>query len=256
MVAIKDLKTHPAQPPGRARNTKDLQPSIRQHGVLEPLLVTQDNYTVSGERRKTAATAVGLQEVPAKILPFDHDDPQALDVLYASNEQQETTHLERLHVLRSYEQHGIGLMAAATRAGVSPTEASFLAKLAKAPEEIQEAIERFDRSKGKDGMAWSAWKEMANEPPEVQLEQLGSGRTKTKQVKADRKKRVEEKKSARMENIETGEAQIALCRQVAENLGQIYTFTTNGASDQAKADIRVALSQAANIMVALRKELA
>jgi hypothetical protein len=42
---------------------------IRRDGVLEPLVITADNYVVSGHRRRSAAVRAGLKAVPCRQLP-------------------------------------------------------------------------------------------------------------------------------------------------------------------------------------------
>ncbi len=218
------LKSHPAQPPGRTRNTKGLQASIRAVGMQVPILLAADAETVlSGSRRVTALLALGFTETEKVIISdVDADTPEAIDLLLASNEQQEMTHCERLHVLQSYELHGLSLRKAAARVGISPTQASFLARLAKAPQEIRDAIEEFDRHRR--GLSFSAWKEMANEPPDVQLQQLHSGRTKGSQVKGDRQGRVEEKATLLDDPSEIF-AEIASAR---ESLGEVLAYVSVG----------------------------
>ena len=40
----------------------ELAASIREHGILEPLIVTADEYIVSGHRRHAAAKLAGLDD--------------------------------------------------------------------------------------------------------------------------------------------------------------------------------------------------
>ncbi len=113
-LKVASLVLHPGQPFARARNTTDLQASMRLHGLLVPILVATDMKTVlSGTRRLTAAKALGWKEIEAQVLDVNRDDPAALDVLAAADEQEEMETLDLLHVLQSYERHGIKLDAAA-----------------------------------------------------------------------------------------------------------------------------------------------
>jgi hypothetical protein len=43
--------------------------SIRKHGIMEPLVITLDDYIVSGHRRHAAAKAAGLKTVPCRRHP-------------------------------------------------------------------------------------------------------------------------------------------------------------------------------------------
>lgn len=67
-----------------------LTQSVREHGILEPLLVRPagDRYElIAGERRYRAAKAVGLEEVPVVVREFD--DRQALQVALIENLQRD-----------------------------------------------------------------------------------------------------------------------------------------------------------------------
>lgn len=68
----------------------DLEASIRQHGVLSPLLVRKaaTGYElISGERRLRASTAAGLAEVPVIII--DAPDVRSLEIALVENLQRE-----------------------------------------------------------------------------------------------------------------------------------------------------------------------
>lgn len=51
-----------------------LAESIRVHGLYEPLVITEDNYILSGHRRWTAAKIAGLKKVPCRIKPVRYAD--------------------------------------------------------------------------------------------------------------------------------------------------------------------------------------
>lgn len=48
--------------------------SVRDKGILEPLVVTLDGYIISGHRRYAAATAAMLESVPCRIYRMERDD--------------------------------------------------------------------------------------------------------------------------------------------------------------------------------------
>lgn len=69
---------------------EDLAHSIRQKGLLEPIIVRRaaDGYeVVAGERRTRAARLAGLDEVPAIVV--DIDDREALEIAITENLQRE-----------------------------------------------------------------------------------------------------------------------------------------------------------------------
>jgi ParB-like chromosome segregation protein Spo0J len=67
--------------------TLRLADSIRAEGVKEPLVITQDNYILSGHRRHMAARMAGLDEVPCRYSDIWHDDPQFVKELAIHNLQ-------------------------------------------------------------------------------------------------------------------------------------------------------------------------
>ena len=70
--------------------------SIRQNGVLEPLVVTQDNFLLSGHRRLVVSRIAGLKEVPCRVEPILHDDPRFVSLLREYNRQRDKSNDERL----------------------------------------------------------------------------------------------------------------------------------------------------------------
>lgn len=68
----------------------DLIESIRQRGVLNPILITGDNLIVSGHRRWGAAIAAGLETVPVVVYTGD-DSLDIEEALIESNRQRSKT---------------------------------------------------------------------------------------------------------------------------------------------------------------------
>lgn len=69
---------------------RELADSIREHGVIQPLIVRpldQGYQIVAGERRWRAARMAGLSEIPAIIR--DLDDTQSLEIAIIENLQRE-----------------------------------------------------------------------------------------------------------------------------------------------------------------------
>lgn len=89
-VPVKNLKPNPYQP----RKTfdpdqlKELEESIRQSGVIQPLIVRKKGRQyeiVAGERRWRAAKAAGLYQVP--VVVRDYDDAAMMEVALVENMQ-------------------------------------------------------------------------------------------------------------------------------------------------------------------------
>ena len=89
MVRITAITANQDQPRSSLGDLQDLQSSINNHGVLEPLLVRPIEggrfELVSGERRFHASMAVGLAEVPCIELRVS--DQQALEIALIENLQ-------------------------------------------------------------------------------------------------------------------------------------------------------------------------
>ncbi len=96
-VPLAEIEPDPAQPRSSMGNLDDLVASIRDKGVLEPLLVRRHpgdadgggrektHLIVSGERRYHAALAAGLFEVP--VIELDVSDQEALEIALIENLQ-------------------------------------------------------------------------------------------------------------------------------------------------------------------------
>jgi ParB family chromosome partitioning protein len=90
MIPIDKVRPNPDQPRKTIGDVRELADSIREKGVLEPLLVRyvprEDTYyIISGERRYHASRAAGLHEVPCieKIA----DDAETLELALIENLQ-------------------------------------------------------------------------------------------------------------------------------------------------------------------------
>jgi ParB family chromosome partitioning protein len=106
-VQIEDIHPNPRQPRTRQdpAKLKELAESIRQHGILQPLLVTPHEDGVSysliaGERRYQAAQIVGLSKVPVLIRRVD--DQGRIELALVENLQR--TDLSPLEAAEGYKQ--------------------------------------------------------------------------------------------------------------------------------------------------------
>ena len=90
MIPVEQIRPNPEQPRKALGDLRELSESIRQKGVLEPLLVRfiprEDcYYIISGERRYHAARAAGLREVPC--IEKSADDAETLEIALIENMQ-------------------------------------------------------------------------------------------------------------------------------------------------------------------------
>lgn len=91
-IPIASIRPNPDQPRRRFSDAEmaTLTASIREHGVLQPVLVTEtlDGYQlIAGERRVRAALAAGLERIPAVIRHLD--DRERLELALIENLQRE-----------------------------------------------------------------------------------------------------------------------------------------------------------------------
>jgi ParB family chromosome partitioning protein len=88
MIAIEQISPNSEQPRKDRGDLKGLTESVREKGVLEPLLVrylpeSEKYMIISGERRYFAARAAGLAEVPC--IEKDADDAETLELALIEN---------------------------------------------------------------------------------------------------------------------------------------------------------------------------
>lgn len=91
-IPIASIRPNPDQPRRRFSEAEmaTLSASIREHGVLQPVLVaeTLDGYQlIAGERRVRAAVAAGLERIPAVVRHLD--DRVRLELALIENLQRE-----------------------------------------------------------------------------------------------------------------------------------------------------------------------
>jgi len=90
MIRVDQIRPNPDQPRKALGDLTELTQSVREKGVLEPLLVRfmarEDcYYIISGERRYHASRAAGLREVPC--IEKTADDAETLEIALIENIQ-------------------------------------------------------------------------------------------------------------------------------------------------------------------------
>jgi ParB family chromosome partitioning protein len=89
MMPLSMIEPNAEQPRTNLGNIEELAASIREKGVLEPILIRNlggNRYQIiSGERRYRAATLAGLDEIPA--IELDVDDKEQLEIALIENIQ-------------------------------------------------------------------------------------------------------------------------------------------------------------------------
>ena len=154
-LSVEEIDRNPRQPRRHfdSDDLKDLAESIREHGVLQPLMVAQpegsDDYVlIAGERRLQAARQAGLSTVPAVIR--EATEEQLLVWALIENLQRED--LNPIEAAEGYRQlaedFDLSHEQIAQRVGKSRSAVTNTLRLLNLPESIRSALESGRISEG------------------------------------------------------------------------------------------------------------
>jgi len=142
---INTLQPNPLQPRGliTPESLVDLIDSIREHGILEPLVVaeTPAGYQIiAGERRWRASKIIGLTQVPCIIKQTSHRG--MLEMAIVENVQRvDLNPLERAQGFkRMMDEFGLGTAEIAQRIGKSQAYVSNSLRLLTLPDALKDAL--------------------------------------------------------------------------------------------------------------------
>jgi ParB family chromosome partitioning protein len=145
-VDVDRITPNPEQPRLAMEQTSldELAASIREHGVLQPILVRPlengEFQLIAGERRWRASKAAGLATIPALVEEIDDDT--ALEISIIENLQRED--LTPLDEAAMYERmvrdHGYSVRRLAQKLGKDKGYLENRLRLADAPEEVRELV--------------------------------------------------------------------------------------------------------------------
>ncbi len=146
IVPIDRIDPNPKQPRVLFEESalEELASSIREHGVLQPILVRPigpNRYQiVAGERRWRASRLAGLVSIPALIEEIDDDT--ALEISIIENLQREDlTPLDEAAMYdRMVHEHGYSIRKLAEKLGKDKGYLENRLRLAGAPDEIRELV--------------------------------------------------------------------------------------------------------------------
>jgi ParB family transcriptional regulator, chromosome partitioning protein len=131
MIRVDHIRPNPEQPRKALGDLAELTQSVREKGVLEPLLVRyvprEDCfYIISGERRYHAARGAGLREVPC--IEKMADDAETLEIALIENIQrkdltpfEEADGLHRLAAQFEYTHEDVAKKIGRARSSVTET---------------------------------------------------------------------------------------------------------------------------------------
>jgi ParB family chromosome partitioning protein len=145
-LPIDGLERNPWQPRKdfEAEGMRELAESIREHGVLQPLLVRalpeQGYQLIAGERRWLAARQAGLTNVPCRVV--DVVDQTACEYALEENlKRKDLNDLEKAKAFREYlDQFGATIEELARQLSMSRPAVSNMLRLLELPEPVQAAL--------------------------------------------------------------------------------------------------------------------
>lgn len=130
---------------------REMSNSIATYGVLQPLLVTENNgryLIIAGERRFRAAYMAGLKRVPVIIRELTNQQIQEIALI-------ENLHREDLNAIEAaegmrelMENHGLTQEAVATRIGKSRPYVTNTLRLLQLPKEVTDLVKEGHLSPG------------------------------------------------------------------------------------------------------------
>lgn len=143
MIAIEKLEPNPQQPRIDMGDLAELIASIKEKGILEPLLVRPSDVggrymIISGERRYRAAVEAELREVPC--IEMDVDDREVAEIALIENLQRKdlTPYEESEGLLALIERFGYTHEEVAQKVGKSRSSITETLSIATMPTEVRE----------------------------------------------------------------------------------------------------------------------
>jgi ParB family chromosome partitioning protein len=171
-IPLSRIQPNPYQP---RRNTElaaidELAASIREHGVLQPILVTEvlDGYQlVAGERRFRAAQAAGLERIPAVVRQLAGRDQLEL-ALVENIQRKDLNAMEEAHAYQQLsDEFGMTQEQIATRVGRARATVANTLRLLEMDPAVQVAVSDGHITEGHA-------RALGGLPPSGQVQLLGS----------------------------------------------------------------------------------
>src|ERR671927_599730 len=149
LISLEQLDPNPEQPRVEIGDLTELTASIREKGVLEPLLVKPARepgrwMIIAGERRWRASRAAGLREVPC--IEMDVDDRAVAEIALIENlQRKDLTPWEEADGLAALcERFGYTHAEVARKVGKSRSTVTEVMSISSLPEAVREQCRRAD----------------------------------------------------------------------------------------------------------------
>jgi ParB family chromosome partitioning protein len=147
LIPIEDIEPNPDQPRRALGDLAELTASIREKGILEPLLVRKVGgrfEIIAGERRYRAAVEAGLGEVPCVVR--ETSDAEMMELALVENlQRKDLTPFEEADGLKVLaEKYGYTHEAMAEKLGKSRSTITESLSLGVMPEDVRQACRLAD----------------------------------------------------------------------------------------------------------------
>lgn len=146
-IAVSDIIPNPLQPRKTFDSDKlaELTESIKEHGVIQPLIVRKNNNKfeiVAGERRWRAAKTAKLKTVP--VIVREYDNAKMAEIALVENIQRHDLNAieEAEGIKRLMNEFGFNQEQAAKKIGRSRTAVTNILRLLNLPASVREAVSR------------------------------------------------------------------------------------------------------------------
>ncbi len=144
-VAVTSIKPNPHQPRSifNPDELEDLVSSIREHGIIQPLIVVKDGsgyQLIAGERRLRASQEIGLDTVPVIVREFA--EQEKLEVALIENVQRSNLNPveEAVAYQRLIDEFNLTQEQVAQKVGKSRAAVANTIRILALPTEIQKAL--------------------------------------------------------------------------------------------------------------------
>ena len=144
-IEVSEIDVDPSQPRQvfSQESLEELSQSIKEHGVLQPVLVIQQNgryQLVAGERRWRAAQLAGLRQIPAIVGQFSQQQRQAV-ALVENIQREDLTAIEQARAIKTLmETHQLTHQGLSDLLGYSRSQVTNLLRITQVDPLVQEAL--------------------------------------------------------------------------------------------------------------------
>lgn len=145
LIPINKIKNNSSQPRKAFDNDSlvELAESIKNHGIVQPLILTKDNdeyIIVAGERRWRAAKLLGLKEVPAIIMELTEKEVLEISIIENIQRQDLNPIEEGLAFIRLLSEFKLTQEELSRRLGKSRVTIANVMRLTNLDERVQQYL--------------------------------------------------------------------------------------------------------------------